>query len=295
MLRGSPRRGFACEAREDLSQREIRQRQFSPPGAGAGVASDAPTIGVRNISYQRPGKASSLASNPPAEHAAFTLVELLTVIAIIGILAAITIPVVGKVREAARKAECASNLRQIGAAMYSFANDNRQMLPPTFVNGDTNLKTNNWWVYVIPYLGYPPAETLDNDYVKRCSVRGPLHCPKTDPDTINEKGQLWVSYVMNQRYRTIRGGGSLIYTGARLSDINTPAQSLMVAEGRKGPEFTTHTTDPDGKNGGLIYPHGDKGNALFADGHVETLTGQTAQERWQTIYTDSIADGQKKI
>ena len=42
----------------------------------------------------------------------FTLIELLTVIAIIGILAAIIIPVASKVRQTAKNAECASNLRQ---------------------------------------------------------------------------------------------------------------------------------------------------------------------------------------
>ena len=46
--------------------------------------------------------------------AAFTLIELLTVIAIIGILAAIIIPTVGKVRDSARSAQCISNMRQVG-------------------------------------------------------------------------------------------------------------------------------------------------------------------------------------
>ncbi|MEY4489442.1 MAG: hypothetical protein RIQ79_1950 [Verrucomicrobiota bacterium] len=60
---------------------------------------------------------------------AFTLIELLTVIAIIGILAAIIIPVVGKVRNTAQSARCISNLRQIGQEIVLFANDNRGQLP----------------------------------------------------------------------------------------------------------------------------------------------------------------------
>ncbi|EIP97201.1 prepilin-type N-terminal cleavage/methylation domain-containing protein [Opitutaceae bacterium TAV1] len=60
---------------------------------------------------------------------AFTLVELLTVIVIIGILAAIILPVVSKVRESAKIAKGISNLRQIGAALTLYAANNRDMLP----------------------------------------------------------------------------------------------------------------------------------------------------------------------
>lgn len=57
------------------------------------------------------------------------MIELLTVIAIIGILAAILIPVVGRVRESARTSVCASNLRQIGLATHAFASDNNDYFP----------------------------------------------------------------------------------------------------------------------------------------------------------------------
>lgn len=60
---------------------------------------------------------------------AFTLIELLTVIAIIGILAAILIPVVGKVRESAKLTITASNLRQIGTGIALYMNDNGDILP----------------------------------------------------------------------------------------------------------------------------------------------------------------------
>jgi prepilin-type N-terminal cleavage/methylation domain-containing protein/prepilin-type processing-associated H-X9-DG protein len=56
---------------------------------------------------------------------AFTLIELLTVIAIIGILAAIIIPTVGKVRESAKDATCLSNLKQIGQAALMWSADNK--------------------------------------------------------------------------------------------------------------------------------------------------------------------------
>ncbi|MDR1283812.1 MAG: DUF1559 domain-containing protein [Opitutaceae bacterium] len=69
--------------------------------------------------------------------AAFTLVELLAVIAITGILAAIIIPVTGRVREAARISRCGSNVRQSALAMLLYAGENNGCLPPaiTQVNG----------------------------------------------------------------------------------------------------------------------------------------------------------------
>src|SRR5690242_17534102 len=64
-----------------------------------------------------------------AEARAFTLVELLVVIAIIAVLLAILLPVLSGAREYARQAKCASNMRQIVLAMLMYANDNEGTLP----------------------------------------------------------------------------------------------------------------------------------------------------------------------
>jgi prepilin-type N-terminal cleavage/methylation domain-containing protein len=62
---------------------------------------------------------------------AFTLIELLVVIAIIAILAAILFPVFAQARESARKAACTSNMKQLGLALQSYAQDYDGIMPPS--------------------------------------------------------------------------------------------------------------------------------------------------------------------
>ena len=80
---------------------------------------------------------------------AFTLIEMLTVIAIIAILSAILIPAVSASRERGHIAYCANNLGQIGKALMAYVNDNKDRLPPVSINDLESA----WDIDLLPYLG----------------------------------------------------------------------------------------------------------------------------------------------
>jgi prepilin-type N-terminal cleavage/methylation domain-containing protein/prepilin-type processing-associated H-X9-DG protein len=113
----------------------------------------------------------------------FTLIELLVVIAIIAILAAILFPVFAQAREAARKASCQSNLKQISLALSMYTQDYDEMLASANINP----------------VGLPDGRAFTWDWVVQPYVKnsGIFKCPSSS--AVANPGDWPLTYGMNYR------------------------------------------------------------------------------------------------
>ena len=124
----------------------------------------------------------SSAASCSAERSGFTLIELLVVIAIIAILAAILLPVLNAAQQRAYKIECASNLRQWGAAIVMYGGDNTDHFPDLSFHTPSGTASGAKDLAWMPYSfnsGFYPSYLEPNKYAAN-GQRGQsdvLYCP----------------------------------------------------------------------------------------------------------------------
>lgn len=200
---------------------------------------------------------------------AFTLVELLVVIAVIGILIGLLLPAVQAARAAARRSECSNNMRQIGIAIHNYASCRGGRFPKSScaVGGE---EQDQVWIFTLaPYL-----ENVDQIRI----------CPD-DPKAKQRLREKLTSYVMSD-YVTVPGYGAI----TNLYKLPATSRTIIAYEcadhlsldaacyehchakswfGRRNMEegrvweAIAAQIQPDRHNGTANY--------LYADGHVATI------------------------
>lgn len=153
---------------------------------------------------------------------AFTLVELLVVISILGLLAGLAVPAIGSARRKADTAGCQSNLRQIFLATQTAATDNGGKYVafkvfPWDPNGQLNYKAGEGWgdqpeprsigEVLAPYLGFSPTNTMDVDPAMIPRV---LCCPAAQKNKRND----WIKKYAQVRYNGYATGRAFPPFGA---------------------------------------------------------------------------------
>jgi prepilin-type N-terminal cleavage/methylation domain-containing protein len=126
-----------------------------------------------------------LQSSPPLR-CAFTLVELLVVIAIIAVLVGLLLPAVQKVREAANRAQCENNLRQLSLATQNCADTHGGELPPAhwtypFRSTTKGFFTASAMFWLLPYV---EQQNLYNDVIAQGSYNKPINYGGGSPTII---------------------------------------------------------------------------------------------------------------
>lgn len=212
---------------------------------------------------------SRLSKPERPKYRGFTLVEILVVISIIVILAAVGFSMVGRMRIQAQSAVCMGNLKQLGTAMLSYSADhNNQVIPLKVTNEDGS--NGGIWPVVLARAGY--LWDPSNPGPLPCG-RGVWTCPECDymSDTYGGYGLI---EGISKPSANVPQGQLRISSIPRLSQTWLVGDAMRAKDPKKGwYALRTSNNRWEGGGGPAVGRHGSsRVNVCMYDGHLESLT-----------------------
>ena len=206
-----------------------------------------------------------------APRRAFTLIEILVVIAIIGILSAILFPVLSRARENGRKTACLSNMKQLGLAFQQYSQDSRGKLPLAA----------NFQAWQAGYGHWVTGTAGDSESLALPESNGdyPYNTGKQADVT---KGALY-PYVKNEsvyicpsnrdgREKRLTYSMNCAVSGLSTIKIISPGDIVLLVDEQYATDGYFWANDAAASTDKLTQQHNGGGNLLFADGHAKFFT-----------------------